>query len=1411
VRKGRGGTKHSRSARPKTLTPLSPLPPHLAQISVILHDECYLVHPHRLLTSTAVVDMRGVAAARRGGVAGGGINGGAGGGSAASASAGSAGTAQATAAAAAAASSSSSSSLGGHAAAGGPSAASFSAGAEAGASSSSSSSAAAAASAADASAAAAAEAGDEPLPPHLRSFEIFSRGLRVAPDVRDGRRTRAAPAPAPTASPSSSAPPAPAAPSPPLSPLEAALAEYEAARALLFPEEELGLAPAPEDVAALQTGDGLAAALSERRVGQGSAPLTPLQLVIVATASIVHARCFDPDTMSVQSKRSLYVRQLLAPPVLQSLVAAGVAQPRQLWHGASSLVRTVADVLHSHAARSKAAAAAAALAAAGGSSSASARGTSTPTRSAQSGRGTGGLTPVGMGGGGSVAGGASVGSFALGRRGLGPGPGDVAADATTSSSSSLVSHPATGTAATASSAGSGGAVSLVRASAPNPAVANIVRAGRSGTGVDSELGAVDGDNDDGDEDEDGDADDDGLSVSVGKGSVASLASLASLQMAAYRDAVGVSSSSLSPETSSSALRFLLEYTLRLLRWLTLREYAAHILYYKPHLAYSPGRPELAHLPWGNLPSADLRPSLSFRPQTPGRFPSSSGASGMSGAAGASSGAGGASSSSSSAGTAASASSIAVASSWWHTPTLTGPTSSSSSSSSILPHPILPSVSVTLPSLPTIPMSVPWAGALDSAEVALGKSLRAAYEATLSGPGPAAAFAAALSGYPLADAALVALESTGHAPPLLLPVIASLWCKHLGRPWHECMRWLLLRSTDADVPLAVLRWQWATGLGAGCDWNIPVDAPDVLSGYDLELSPPLERVEWLEDWEEALEATGSAIPAHLLPFGSRRPLGDTPSYPLQLLFRFHPRLPPHAHCMAHPASVEFAFQPDPSGAFVRMLLSEAAVAGSSPSSSHAFCRGLGRRLAVPRLSPLLPDGVVYEPSLTPPAILAAAQQTLCPAGDLLRAPPSSSSSRDGRYTFPSPITSLARSRERALECVLALHKHCKPKAGVFSVVNGVFNAAAATAWQGMGFQQPGPTPGAAGGGGAGGGAGAGGRPPSSPSLSLRETAAAASPATLLDARAHAFVAAQVAAGCTREWGIVAGWPLLTEEDGASLTASVAARKEDGWAEILDDPERLLKVFAQSRSDVAVKPHLATVAVRRHTDGEAYDAVAALSKYKQWDLSWATAESVARLDPTTEACYFIGDAPPSPYSYIITQRDFVLFRHSIFNAASRTGHVFMRTGAHEAHSLGSGGVLGAVTHPYIRAETVGVVGFFTRRMGTPPGLRCATQPTGERVQTPVPDAPRAPAALQPGRDSPSSLTAVLPSAAFTPPGVVLPPAAGATHLVLLAAGDPKGSIPSYLVNFVAKRTPRMWIERLSRFADKFREEDLRRAGE
>jgi hypothetical protein len=51
-------------------------------------------------------------------------------------------------------------------------------------------------------------------------------------------------------------------------------------------------------------------------------------------------------------------------------------------------------------------------------------------------------------------------------------------------------------------------------------------------------------------------------------------------------------------------------------------------------------------------------------------------------------------------------------------------------------------------------------------------------------------------------------------------------------------------------------------------------------------------------------------------------------------------------------------------------------------------------------------------------------------------------------------------------------------------------------------------------------------------------------------------------------------------------------------------------------------------------------------------------------------------------------------------------------------------------------------------------------------------------------------------------LLPPLSyvGQAHLLTTARADPKGTIPGYLVDFIAQRTPRMWVQRLVGFLKK-----------
>lgn len=1415
--------------------------PPPSQISVVLHDECYLVHPHRLLMSTAVMDINSTPMPSPltggGGASTPGILVGA--------------TSQGLSSAAATGSSTGMAS-GAPASAGGATAGT------------------AGGSAADAEA---------PLPAHLRSFEVFSRGLRVAPDVREGynggRNQQASTA---TSSSGSGAMPAQ-----PPSPLTAALAEHLAAQTLLglqldTSSRTVASTQCPSDAAALSQGDLIAVALSKHRVDHGSSALSSLQALIVAVAGIVHARCFQPSTLEPAPARSLYLRQQLAPPVLQSVVSAGLVQPRQLWHGCSSLVRSVADLLH--------AATDAAAAAASGASH----------RHRKAGCKAGNK-------------GASLAS--------------AVASSTTSAAGPLGTLPSTATlptvlaphsyrdpaasASAASTAGGSGALSMGRTGDGS------MSRRRGGTadlhGASSSIVDLDDDDDNG--------------ADHGCGGSVSMASLSEVQMAAYRDreaahhshaggdddsddggdeedeegyddGCGDDQASSSSAAASAAaigygklplpaLRFVLEYSLRLLRWLALREYCSHLLYYRPWLAYSPGRHELACLPWGALPQPEHRPAVRphhLAPQAAASAASSSSAAGSSAsgvvAAAGSAPTGRTSSASApsaaalttagtapavSAASASTAASATTTSSWWPTTlsmyssfygtagsTAVGagsagapssaasgpPPSPSGSSTAALPSasmmlafPALPTLTSLagmqlLPTLPTMALPSLMTWTIDSAEAALSKQLAKLYE-PMAGAAYAQALAAGLTGYPLVDAAVTAVEVTGHLPPCMLPLIAAVWCKHLGRPWHEAMRWLLLRSCDADVPLAVMRWQWSTGLGCGCDWCIPVDSPDVLSGFDLDLSPPLVPVSWPEAGGAGAGSSSSGAAYSCMhadavfngPADQHGPLAPgivTKPSDLTVLLRLHPRMPPHPHSMAHPACVEFGSQPDPAGLFVRHWLCGAAASSSAAASPTGPAR----------LSPSLPDAVILDPASSPPAVLQGAGQQLKPAGDLLRlllacnSTSAASSSLSVSFVYPQPVTSLGRSRERALDCVVAVHKLAlqQQRPSVLAMMNA---AADAMSKMTMGITWTAtPARDAVNSSGKGGSADIRRSNSNRRSIANSSSTRSASPAVLLDQRAAGFVSAQAGAGCSSAWGMVQSHPLLVEEDCALLHDRMGCRKEDGWSELLEDAPRKLKVYSQQKPEIAIRPHIANVSLQSYSEPEVYDAVRAMRKYASWDLTWAAGREICMVDPFNQLCYMVGDAPPAPYSYMITQRDFVILRHAIHSAASRAGTVMVRTGAHAAYPVGgpipsqtppgcvhvSTGTFNGSGSGYIRAEMVGVVGFATRRMDLSAGYRLATQCDGSvKACAIVPSlTPTATGGVQ-----------LYPSSQpHSPPAVPLPPAPGRTHLLMLAAGDPKGGIPGYLVNFVAKRTPRMWIDRLAQFCDKFREEAVAHVG-
>ena len=124
----------------------------------------------------------------------------------------------------------------------------------------------------------------------------------------------------------------------------------------------------------------------------------------------------------------------------------------------------------------------------------------------------------------------------------------------------------------------------------------------------------------------------------------------------------------------------------------------------------------------------------------------------------------------------------------------------------------------------------------------------------------------------------------------------------------------------------------------------------------------------------------------------------------------------------------------------------------------------------------------------------------------------------------------------------------------------------------------------------------------------------------------------------------------------------------------------------------------------------------------------------MDLFNQVFRFVCDAPPAPYSFVITQRDFCMVLHRRRCPRTRVSVCALRAATHPC---------AAPSPAMVRGETLGCVGFV--------------------VHPPADDGGA-------GGGAPH------------------------TRVIILSAADPKGSLPSALVNFVARRTPKMWATRL-----------------
>ncbi len=124
-----------------------------------------------------------------------------------------------------------------------------------------------------------------------------------------------------------------------------------------------------------------------------------------------------------------------------------------------------------------------------------------------------------------------------------------------------------------------------------------------------------------------------------------------------------------------------------------------------------------------------------------------------------------------------------------------------------------------------------------------------------------------TGYPLVDAGMRQLWSTGWMHNRVRMVVASFLVKHLLLPWQDGARWFWDTLVDAELASNSLGWQWAAGCGADAAPYFRIFNPtsqaekfDADAAYIKRWVPELARVPAkfaLEPWDAPPLALASA--------------------------------------------------------------------------------------------------------------------------------------------------------------------------------------------------------------------------------------------------------------------------------------------------------------------------------------------------------------------------------------------------------------------------------------------------------------------------------------------------------------------------------------------------------------------------
>ncbi|WP_315764297.1 deoxyribodipyrimidine photo-lyase [Sphingomonas sp. Y38-1Y] len=107
-----------------------------------------------------------------------------------------------------------------------------------------------------------------------------------------------------------------------------------------------------------------------------------------------------------------------------------------------------------------------------------------------------------------------------------------------------------------------------------------------------------------------------------------------------------------------------------------------------------------------------------------------------------------------------------------------------------------------------------------------------------------------TGYPIVDAGMRQLWTTGWMHNRVRMITASFLIKHLLIDWREGERWFWDCLVDADYGSNAVNWQWTAGSGVDSNMFVRIMAP-------LTQSAKFDAADYIREWVPELKALGDA--------------------------------------------------------------------------------------------------------------------------------------------------------------------------------------------------------------------------------------------------------------------------------------------------------------------------------------------------------------------------------------------------------------------------------------------------------------------------------------------------------------------------------------------------------------------------